>query len=224
MRRVITVNLGGNAFQLDEEAYDRATSVYFPERAVHMFPSELATGLCSLNPDVDRLVQSCLMEVTPRGDVVRYEMHDGIINSDARMTYTAVNAILTDRDPATIAQYRELVPMFELMKELFEVLNARRTRRGSVDFDLPEAQVELNEEGFIENIVASERNVAHRLIEEFMLLANETVAGHLESKGMPALLKSTVGGLGGMPAGGQCFACSTGDFEGLIAFLAGHEG
>ena len=89
--------------------------------------------------------------------VVRYEIHDGVIRSDARMTYTAVNAILTDRDPDVIATYRELVPMFELMKELFEILNARRTRRGSVDFDLPEAQVVLNEEGFIEDIVASER-------------------------------------------------------------------
>src|SRR5207237_2907879 len=104
---------------LDREAYERGTSVYFPERAVHMFPSELATGLCSLNPHVDRLVQSCLMEVDSRGNVVRYEMHDGVINSDARMTYTAVNAILTDRDSAAIAQYKELVPRFELMIELF---------------------------------------------------------------------------------------------------------
>ena len=174
---------------LDSEAYERGTSVYFPERAVHMFPEPLATGLCSLKPNVDRLVQSCLMEVTSRGDVVRYEIHDGVIRSDARMTYTAVNAILTDRDPETIAKYRELVPMFELMRELFEILNGRRTRRGSVDFDLPEAEVVLNEAGFIEDIVASERNVAHRLIEEFMLLANETVAGHLESKGMPALYR-----------------------------------
>jgi len=174
---------------LDQEAYDRGTSVYFPERAVHMFPSELATGVCSLNPHVDRLVQSCLMEVNARGDVVRYEMHDGVIRSDARMTYTAVNAILTEKDTETIATYRELVPMFELMRELFEILNARRHRRGSVDFDLPEAQVVLNEEGFIEDIIASERNVAHRLIEEFMLLANETVAGHLEEKGMPTLYR-----------------------------------
>ncbi len=174
---------------LDQEAYERGTSVYFPERAVHMFPAELATGLCSLNPHVDRLVQSCLMEVSPRGEVVRYEMHDGVIRSDARMTYTAVNAILTDKVPETIEQYRPLVPMFELMRELFEILNQRRHRRGSVDFDLPEAQVVLNEEGFIEDIVASERNVAHRIIEEFMLLANETVAGSLESKGMPALYR-----------------------------------
>jgi ribonuclease R len=172
---------------LDEEAYDRGTSVYFTERAVHMFPAELATGLCSLNPHVDRLVQSCLMEVDRRGTVVRYEIHDGVINSDARMTYTAVNAILTDREPAAIAEYRPLVPMFELMRELFEILHQRRRRRGSIDFDLPEAEVILSEFGQIEAIVATERNVAHRIIEEFMLLANETVAAHLVAHDVPSL-------------------------------------
>ena len=174
---------------LDLAAYERATSVYFPERAVHMFPPDLSTGLCSLRPHVDRLVQSCLMEVTARGDVVRYEMHDGVIRSTERMTYTAVNAILTDRDEAAIAKYRPLVPAFELMHELFAILRGRRERRGSVDFDLPEAKVILDDEGAIANIVASERNVAHRLIEEFMLLANETVARHLETAGMPALYR-----------------------------------
>ena len=172
---------------LDEEAYERGTSVYFTERAVHMFPSELATGLCSLNPHVDRLVQSCLMEVDRRGHVVRYEMHDGVINSDARMTYTAVNAILTDRDPKAIAEYEALVPLFEQMRDLFELLNARRRRRGSIDFDLPETEVILSEYGEIEAIVPAERNIAHRLIEEFMLLANETVAGHLVEQGVPSL-------------------------------------
>ena len=172
---------------LDEEAYNRGTSVYFPERAVHMFPSELATGLCSLNPHVDRLVQSCLMEVDRRGTVVRYEMHDGVINSDARMTYTDVNAILTDHDEETMTRYTALVPMFELMHELFEILRARRRRRGSIDFDLPETEVVLSEYGEIEAIIPSERNVAHRLIEEFMLLANETVASHLVAQGTPAL-------------------------------------
>jgi ribonuclease R len=172
---------------LDEEGYERGTSVYFPERAVHMFPSELATGLCSLNPEVDRLVQSCLMEVDRRGEVVRYEIHDGVINSNARMTYTAVNAILTERDPETVRKYRELVPMFELMHELFKILHERRRRRGSIDFDLPEAEVVLTEEGQIEAIIASQRNVAHRLIEEFMLLANETVATHLVNQNVPAL-------------------------------------
>ena len=172
---------------LDEEAYERGTSVYFTERAVHMFPAELATGLCSLNPRVDRLVQSCLMEVDRRGQVVRYEIHDGVINSDARMTYTAVNAILTERDEAVMHAHAPLVPMFEQMHELFVILNERRRRRGSIDFDLPEAEVILSELGQIEDIVASERNVAHRLIEEFMLLANETVAAHLVANDAPAL-------------------------------------
>ena len=172
---------------LDEEAYERGTSVYFPERAVHMFPSELATGLCSLNPHVDRLVQSCLMEVDRRGTVIRYEMHDGIIHSDRRMTYTEVNAILQDRDPAAIERHAALMPMFELMHELFEVLNARRRRRGAIDFDLPETEVILSEFGEIEAIIPSERNIAHRLIEEFMLLANETVASYLVEQNAPAL-------------------------------------
>jgi ribonuclease R len=174
---------------LDEEGYDRATSVYFPERAVHMFPSELATGLCSLNPQVDRLVQSCLMEIDKRGQVVRYEMHDGVINSNARMTYSDVNKILTDKDPETIERYRDLVPHFELMGELFEILNARRRRRGSIDFDLPEPEVVLDEKGQVEAILAAERNIAHRLIEEFMLLANETVAHHLFETNTPTLYR-----------------------------------
>jgi ribonuclease R len=174
---------------LDLEAYERGTSVYFPERAVHMFPAELATGLCSLNPHVDRLVQSCLMEVDRRGHVVRYEIHDGIINSNERMTYTAVNAILTDRDPEVIERYRVLVPAFELMQELFGILNDRRRRRGSIDFDLKEPEIVLDDEGLVEEIIAAERNVAHRIIEEFMLLANETVAGHLEEAEAPALYR-----------------------------------
>jgi ribonuclease R len=175
---------------LDEEAYERSTSVYFPERAVHMFPHELSTGLCSLNPHVDRLVQSCLMEVDRRsGAVLRYEMHDGVIHSRERMTYTAVNAILSERDPAMIERYRPLVPMFERMHELFTILNTRRRRRGSIDFDLQESQIVLDEAGLVEAIVASQRNVAHRLIEEFMLLANETVAAHLDKLGVPTLYR-----------------------------------
>jgi ribonuclease R len=174
---------------LDLDGFARGTSVYFPERAIHMFPGELATGVCSLNPHVDRLVQSCLMEVDGRGEVVRYELHDGVIHSRARMTYTAVNAILTDRDATLRARYAALVPRLELMHELFEILNGRRRRRGSIDFDLPEAEVVLDDEGAIAAIVASERNVAHRLVEEFMLLANETVAAHLERAGMPALYR-----------------------------------
>jgi ribonuclease R len=174
---------------LDREAYDRGTSVYFPERAVHMFPSELATGLCSLNPHVDRLVQSCLMEIDRHGQVVRHEFHDGVINSTERMTYTAVNGILTDRDPALLKQYAPLVPMFEQMRELFQILNDARRRRGSIDFDLNEAEVVMDEEGQVEAIIALERNVAHRLIEEFMLLANETVASYLEAQSAPAVYR-----------------------------------
>jgi ribonuclease R len=174
---------------LDREAYERGTSVYFPERAVHMFPAELATGLCSLNPHVDRLVQSCLMEIDRRGQVVRSEFHDGVINSTERMTYTAVNGILTDRDPDLMQQYAALVPMFELMRELFQILNDARRRRGSIDFDLNEAEVIIDEAGAVEAIIALQRNVAHRLIEEFMLLANETVATYLEAQNAPALYR-----------------------------------
>jgi ribonuclease R len=174
---------------LDREAYERGTSVYFPERAVHMFPAELATGLCSLNPHVDRLVQSCFMEVNRRGEVVRHEFHDGVINSNERMTYTAVNGILTDRDADLTKQYAPLVPMFELMRELFQILNDARRRRGSIDFDLNEAEVIIDEGGVVEAIIALHRNVAHRLIEEFMLLANETVATWLESQAAPTLYR-----------------------------------
>ncbi len=174
---------------LDREAYERGTSVYFPERAVHMFPSELATGLCSLNPHVDRLVQSCLMEVDKSGHVVRSEFHDGVINSDERMTYTAVNGILTDHDPELMKQYAGFVPMFERMLELFEILHDARRRRGSVDFDLHETEVIVDEGGVVEAIIALERNVAHRLIEEFMLVANETVASSLEAQEAPALYR-----------------------------------
>jgi ribonuclease R len=174
---------------LDREAYNRGTSVYFPERAVHMFPSELATGLCSLNPHVDRLVQSCFMEVDRRGAVVRHEFHDGVINSNERMTYTDVNGILTDRDPALLLRYEALVPIFEAMKELFQILNDARRRRGSIDFDLNEAEVVIDDAGRVEAITALQRNVAHRLIEEFMLLANETVASFLESHDAPALYR-----------------------------------
>ena len=174
---------------LDEEALERGTSVYFPERAVHMFPEALATGLCSLRPHVDRLVQSCLMEIDPQGTVRRFELHDGVICSAARLTYTEVNAMLTDRDPATIARHEPLVPTLELMHELFEVLIGRRRRRGSIDFDLPEPEVLLDAEGLVEAIIPAERNVAHRLIEEFMLVANETVAGFLDAQEAPALYR-----------------------------------
>jgi ribonuclease R len=174
---------------LDEEAYERSTSVYFPDRAVHMFPAELSTGICSLKPQVDRLVQSCLMEVDQKGNVVRYELHDGVIHSNARMTYNEVHAILTEHDPIITDKYRPLVPLFEMMRELFEVLNKRRHRRGSIDFDLKEPEIVLDDEGLVKAIIAAERNVAHRIIEEFMLLANETVAQHLDDNEVPTLYR-----------------------------------
>jgi len=174
---------------LDDEAYERGTSVYFPERALHMFPAELATGLCSLRPDEDRLVQSCLMEVDGHGTVVRYELHDGVIHSAARMTYTAVNAIITDRDADEMSRHEPLVPLFDRMAGLYAVLRERRHRRGSIDFDLPESELVLDEDGLVSAVTQTERNIAHRIIEEFMLLANETVAHHLESQQMPALYR-----------------------------------
>jgi ribonuclease R len=166
---------------LDVEAYERGTSVYFPERAVHMFPSELATGLCSLNPHVDRLVQSCVMDIDRRGTVVSYTLHDGVIHSDERMTYTDVAAILTDRNPELMARYERLVPMFEAMRELFEILNRRRRRRGSIDFDLKEPEIVLDDQGLVEEIIAAERNVAHRIIEEFVSTLGYTLNAQPES-------------------------------------------
>jgi ribonuclease R len=154
-----------------------------------MFPADLATGLCSLNPHVDRLVQSCLMEVDRRGAVVRYELHDGVIHSNARMTYTEVNAILTEHDEAAIVKHEPLVPLFRRMEELFQILNKRRHRRGSIDFDLKEPEIVLDDAGMVEAIIAAERNVAHRIIEEFMLLANETVAQHLDDNAVPTLYR-----------------------------------
>lgn len=173
---------------LDREAAERATSVYFPERAVHMFPSDLATGLCSLRPRVDRLVQSCVMEIDKRGRVVDASMHDGVIHSQARMTYDEVHGVL-EGDAALREQYAALVPNFERMRDLFQILNERRRRRGSIDFDLPEADLVLNEQGAVEDILVLERNIAHRIIEEFMLVANETVAAYLEEHEVPTLYR-----------------------------------
>jgi len=172
---------------LDQEARLRGTSVYFPDRAVPMLPLELSTDLCSLRPHVDRLVMSCVMEIDHQGEVVGYELHPGVIRSAERMTYTAVNAVL-ESDRSVRERYQALVPNFELMRELAGILNRKRQRRGSIDFDLPEPVIEF-EEGLVVGITRSERNWAHRLIEEFMLAANECVASYLESKGVPSLYR-----------------------------------
>jgi ribonuclease R len=174
---------------LDREAYDRGTSVYFPGTALPMLPHRLSNGICSLNPGVDRLVQSCVMTIDGRGKVIDYRFADGVIKSVERMTYTSVAKILVDKDPETTARYRPLVPMFRLMEELCGVLNGNRRRRGSIDFDLPEPELLLAATGEMTGIVPLERNVAHRLIEEFMLAANETVAGHLFRARVPSIYR-----------------------------------
>jgi ribonuclease R len=173
---------------LDQEARLRGTSVYFPDRAVPMLPLELSTDICSLRPQVARLVMSCLMEIDHRGEVVNYELCQGVIRSAERMTYTAVNAVL-EGDLAMRERYGRLVAIFELMRELALILNRKRERRGSIDFDLPEPVIEFDEFGLMKSIARSERNIAHRLIEEFMLAANECVAHHLESRHIASLYR-----------------------------------
>ena len=173
---------------LDREARLRGTSVYFPDRAVPMLPLELSTDICSLRPQVDRLVQSCIMEIDHRGEVVSYELSEGVIRSAERMTYTAVNAVL-EGDHAMRARYAPLVESLELMRDLALILNRKRQRRGSIDFDLPEPMIEFDEFGLMKSITRSERNIAHRLIEEFMLAANESVAQYLESKRIASLYR-----------------------------------
>ncbi|HUO17074.1 MAG TPA: VacB/RNase II family 3'-5' exoribonuclease [Verrucomicrobiae bacterium] len=173
---------------LDQEARLRGTSVYFPDRAVPMLPLELSTDICSLRPQVDRLVMSCVMEIDHQGEIVGYELSEGVIRSAERMTYTAVNAVL-EGDPAMRERYKPLVRNFELMRDLALILNRKRERRGSIDFDLPEPVIEFDEFGLMKSISRSERNIAHRLIEEFMLSANECVAHHLESQRVASLYR-----------------------------------
>ena len=173
---------------LDQEARLRGTSVYFPDRAVPMLPLELSTDICSLRPQVDRLVLSCIMEIDHRGEIVGYDLCEGVIRSAERMTYTAVNAVL-EGDEVLRKRYAPLVGGFELMRDLAQILNRKRERRGSIDFDLPEPVIEFDEFGLMKSIARSERNFAHRLIEEFMLAANETVAHHLESHRIASLYR-----------------------------------
>ena len=167
---------------LDLEARLRGTSVYFPDRAVPMLPPVLSSGMCSLRPREDRLVLSCVAEIDKAGEVVEYELCEGIIRSEARMTYTQVQKIL-DGDAETRAAYIQLVPDFERMHELALLLNAKRHRRGSIDFDLPEPVIEFDPLGNMAAITRSERGWSNRLIEEFMLTANECVAHWLEAQG-----------------------------------------
>jgi ribonuclease R len=173
---------------IDKEALLRGTSVYFPDRAVPMLPVELSTDICSLRPEVDRLVLSALLEIDHRGDVVRQEFTEGVIRSKHRMTYTNVHKIL-EGDADLRAQYGDMLDRFELMRELALILNRKRTRRGSIDFDLPEPLIEFDEFGEMTGVTRSPRNFAHRIIEEFMLAANEAVAGDLEDAGVPSIYR-----------------------------------
>ena len=176
------------ATDLDLEARLRGTSVYFPDRAIPMLPQELSSGICSLRPGEDRLVLSCLMQLDADARIVSYEICEGVIRSAARMTYTEVHAIL-EGDAETRARYAELTPAFELMRRLAGLMNKRREERGSIDFDLPEPVIEFDEQGQMRGVTKSERTWANRLIEEFMLAANECVATWLEDLGVPSLYR-----------------------------------
>ena len=174
---------------LDEEAFRRGTSVYFPERAIPMLPERLSNGICSLNPRVDRLTMSALMELDREGRVVDYNLTPSVIHSRERMTYKSVNEIINDPQGEAASRYsgvkKMLLEMHRLTLELIKV----REERGAIDFDLPEAEILFDDEGQMSGIVRSDRNIAHRLIEEFMLLANETVATHLARLSVPSLYR-----------------------------------
>ena len=173
---------------IDEEAFLRGTSVYFPDRAVPMLPLELSTEICSLKPGVERLVLSVLLEIDHHGDIVSQEFGRGVIRSVERMTYTDVHALL-EGDAALRERYHRLISRFELMRELALVLNRKRVQRGAIDFDMPEPLIEFDEFGEMTGVTRSPRNIAHRLIEEFMLAANEAVASHLEQAGIDSLFR-----------------------------------
>jgi ribonuclease R len=176
------------ATDLDLEARLRGTSVYFPDRAIPMLPQELSTGICSLRPGEDRLVLSCIMQLDATGRIESYEIVEGVIRSAARMTYTDVHSILVG-DLEVRARYPELVPNFERMRKLAGLMNVRREERGSIDFDLPEPVIEFDEQGQMRGVTRAERTWANRLIEEFMLAANECVATWLEDMGVPSIYR-----------------------------------
>ena len=175
---------------LDEEAFKRGTSVYLVDRVIPMLPHKLSNGICSLNEREDRLALSCLMEIDSQGNVTGHEIAETVIRSDRRMTYTAVNAIVTDHDPQVTAEYAEFAEMFLLMKELADILRKKRHARGSIDFDFPESKIVLDEKGKPLEIKAYERNAATRIIEDFMLLANETVAEDYFWQELPFLYRT----------------------------------
>lgn len=174
---------------IDREAFERGTSVYLVDRVIPMIPHRLSNGICSLNPQVDRLTLSCEMEITPDGIVVNHEIFQSVIRTTERMTDHVVNRILQDKDEELIKRYEPLVPMFELMAELADILRKKRMQRGAIDFDFKEAKVIVDEDGKPIDVVIRERSVAERLIEEFMLVANETVAEHFHWLDLPFIYR-----------------------------------
>lgn len=175
----------GEGSAIDQEARQRATSVYLVDRVIPMIPHRLSNGICSLNPQVDRLTLSCEMEINPKGEVVSHEIFQSVIKTNERMTYKDVNEILTNEDPALMEKYKDLVPMFQNMENLASILRGKRMDRGAIDFDFKEAGVVVDEEGKAVDVRLRERSVAERLIEEFMLAANETVAEHFHWMEVP---------------------------------------
>lgn len=161
---------------LDVEALERGTSVYLVDRVIPMLPHILSNGICSLNAGEDRLALSCIMLINPKGAVISHEIAETVVRVDRRMSYTSVRKILKDKDEKEREEYKELVPMFELMEELAAILREKRRKRGSIDFDFPETKIILDKQGRPLEIKPYERNVATRIIEDFMLIANETVA------------------------------------------------
>jgi len=174
---------------LDKEAFERGTSVYLTDRVVPMLPQRLSNGICSLNPQVPRLAMSCEMEIDEEGTVVSYDVFPSVIQTNARMTYTAINEILEDENSETMDQYKDLVPMFQSMKELHECLEAMRTRRGALTFEDNEAQVVVDENGHPLDIVLNQRGIGERMIESFMLCANETIAKHYYQLNLPFIYR-----------------------------------
>jgi ribonuclease R len=174
---------------LDEEAYLRGTSVYFPDRAISMFPAELSNEICCLHPRVDRLTMTVELSFDRQGRLRGVRFYPSVIQSDERLTYTLVRKILIDDDRELRQRYRPLVPSLEAMADLAQALRRRRMERGAIDFDLPEPEVILNLQGEAEEIIRAERNLAHQIIEEFMIAANEAVARFMEEKNLPFLYR-----------------------------------
>lgn len=175
---------------LDWEARERGTSVYLVDRVIPMLPHKLSNGICSLNAGENRLALSCLMTIDQKGEVVSHEIVESVIKVDRRMSYTSVKKILEDRDEAECREYEELVPMFELMRELAAILREKRKKRGSIDFDFPESKIILDRQGHPVEIKPYERNVATKIIEDFMLIANETVAEHFHWMELPFVYRT----------------------------------